>query len=49
LGLPAGFDSVFVPAQSGSSVEMVTIDPLDLQAAQEQDAAMRAVHPVDGA
>jgi hypothetical protein len=41
--------AIFVPAQSGSSVEMVTIDPLDLQAAQEQDAAMRAVHPVDGA
>jgi hypothetical protein len=28
---------VFVPGQSGSSVEMVTIDPLDLQAAQDQD------------
>jgi hypothetical protein len=31
---------IFVPAQSGSAVEMVTIDPLDLQAAQDQDAAM---------
>jgi hypothetical protein len=28
---------MFVPAQSGSAVEMVTIDPLDLQAAQELD------------
>lgn len=30
---------IFVPAPSGSAVEMVTIDPLDLQAAQDQDAA----------
>lgn len=32
---------IFVPAQSrrSSSIEMVTIDPLDLQAAQQQDAA----------
>jgi hypothetical protein len=30
--------AIFVPAPSGSAVEMVTIDPLDLQAAQEQDA-----------
>lgn len=30
---------IFVPAQSGSAVEMVTIDPLDLQTAQDQDAA----------
>jgi hypothetical protein len=32
---------VFVPAQShpASSVEMVTIDPLDLQAALDRDAA----------
>lgn len=28
---------MFVPAQSGSAVEMVTIEPLDLEAAQEQD------------
>ena len=30
---------IFVPAQShrASSIEMVTIDPLDLQAAQDQD------------
>jgi hypothetical protein len=34
---------IFVPAQSSrtSSVEMVTIDPLDLQAAQDRDAAVR--------
>jgi hypothetical protein len=32
---------IFVPAQSqpASSVEMVTIDPIDLQAAQDRDAA----------
>ena len=29
---------MFVPAQSGSAVEMVTVDPLDLQAAHDQDA-----------
>ena len=31
---------IFVPAQSrrASSIEMVTVDPLDLQAAQDQDA-----------
>jgi hypothetical protein len=31
---------IFVPAQSlrASSVEMVTVDPLDLRAAQDQDA-----------
>ena len=28
---------IFVPAPSGSAVEMVTIDPLDLQRAQDQD------------
>ena len=32
--------AIFVPAPSGSAVEMVTIDPLDLQAAQERDAAV---------
>ena len=31
---------IFVPGPSGSAVEMVTIDPLDLQAAQDQDATM---------
>ena len=30
--------AIFVPAQSGSAVEMVTIEPLDLQAALAQDA-----------
>jgi hypothetical protein len=29
---------IFVPASSGSAIERVTIDPLDLQAAQDQDA-----------
>ena len=33
---------IFVPAASGSAVEMVTIDPLELQAALDQDAAMHA-------
>jgi hypothetical protein len=28
---------IFVPAKSASSVEMVAIDPQDLQAAQERD------------
>jgi hypothetical protein len=39
---------IFVPAQSGSAIEMATIDPLDLQAAQEQDATMHTVHPEGG-
>jgi hypothetical protein len=30
---------MLVPAQSGSAVEMVTIEPLDLEAALERDAA----------
>jgi hypothetical protein len=36
---------IFVPAQSSpnSSIEMVTVDPLDLQAAQDRDAAMDPV------
>lgn len=29
---------IFVPAERGYAVEMVTIDPSDLRAAQEQDA-----------
>jgi hypothetical protein len=29
---------IFVPGPSGSAIEMATIDPLDLQAAQERDA-----------
>ena len=32
--------SMIVSAEAGSTVEMVTIDPLDLQAAQEEDAAI---------
>ena len=32
---------IFVPAQSGSAIEMVTIDPLDLQAAIDRDARER--------
>jgi hypothetical protein len=34
--------TIFVPAQShhASSVEMVTIDPLDLQAAHDRDSTM---------
>lgn len=31
---------IFVPAPSGSVVEMVTVDPADLEAAQERDASM---------
>jgi hypothetical protein len=31
---------IFVPALQASSVEMVTIDPADLQAAQDRDAAI---------
>jgi hypothetical protein len=34
---------IFVPAQSRSSVEMVTIDPRDLQAAQDRDVIRRAI------
>jgi hypothetical protein len=30
---------IFVPAPSGSAIEMVTIHPADLEAAQERDAA----------
>lgn len=30
--------AIYVPAETGCAVEMVTIDPLDLQAAQDQDA-----------
>lgn len=36
-----GATVIFVPAESGSAVEMVMIDPLDLQAAQERDLATR--------
>jgi hypothetical protein len=34
---------ILVPGPSGSGIEMVTIDPLDLEFAQQQDAAMREV------
>jgi hypothetical protein len=37
--------AIFVPAPSGSAVEMVSIDPLDLQAAQDQDAGIHTVQP----
>jgi hypothetical protein len=37
--------AIFVPAPSGCAVEMVTIDPLDLQATQELDATMPNAAP----
>jgi hypothetical protein len=37
--------AIFVPAPSGSAVEMVTIDPMDLQAAQELDAKIADTEP----
>jgi len=46
--------SIIVPAQSheASSLEMVTIDPRDLQAVQDQDSAMHHLptesNPRDG-
>ena len=39
---------IFVPAESGCAVEMMTIDPTDLQAVHENDIAMLAVHSVVG-
>jgi hypothetical protein len=36
---------IFVSAESGCAVEMVTIDPLDLQAAQDQDAGTLSSTP----
>ena len=39
---------IFVPAEVGCAVEMMTIDPIDLQAVHEQDVAMLAVHPLVG-
>jgi hypothetical protein len=33
--------SIFVPAPSGSAIEMVVIDPLELEAAKDRDAAMQ--------
>jgi hypothetical protein len=40
--------AIFVPAPSGSgaAVEMVTIDPVDLQVAQELDAKMPDAEPL---
>ncbi len=38
--------SIFVPAPSGSAIEMAVIDPLELEAALDQDAAMHSVHPM---
>jgi len=32
--------AMFVPAEAGSAIEMVTLDPSDLEAALEQDAAI---------
>jgi hypothetical protein len=32
--------AIFVPAPSGSAIEMVTIDPMELEAALNRDAAM---------
>jgi len=42
---------MFVPAQghASSSVEMVTVDPLDLQAAQDRDTTMNLTHATDAA
>ena len=37
--------SIFVPAPFGSAVEMVPIDPLELQAVQERDGAMCNADP----
>jgi len=36
--------AILVPAPSGSAIEMVTVDPADLQVAQEQDAAVHPAH-----
>jgi len=35
-----------VPTEAGCAVEMMTIDPMDLQAVHEQDVAMLAVYSV---
>ena len=39
---------IFVPAPSGSAIEMVTIDPLDLRAAQDQDAGTLSMRHENG-
>jgi hypothetical protein len=36
---------IFVPAESGCAVEMVSIDPLELQAVQDQDASTLSTPP----
>ena len=36
---------IFVPAEAGCAVEMMTIDPMDLQAVHEQDVAMLPCTP----
>jgi hypothetical protein len=36
---------IFVPAPSGSAIEMVTIDPADLEAAKERDTDPRKTRP----
>lgn len=40
--------AIFVPAPSGSAVEMAIVDPLDLEAALEQDAATCDAQTIDG-
>jgi hypothetical protein len=44
------FAAIIVPAQShrASSVEMVVIDPRDLQSAQDQDAATKRLPAAEG-
>ena len=37
---------MFVPGPNGTSLEMLTIDPAELQAAHERDAADAAAKPV---
>lgn len=39
---------IFVPTEVGCAVEMMTIDPMDLQAVYENDFAMLGVHSVVG-
>jgi hypothetical protein len=39
--------AIFVPAEFGSAVEMISIDPFDLQVAQDQDVG-RLGKPLDG-
>jgi hypothetical protein len=41
--------AIFVPAPSGSAIEMVTVHPADLQLAQEQDAAAHLGGAAEGA